>query len=466
MLGLMQLLTGGGHNMPESKVAPLLQQFKESIEAGQTSDIRNALSRINKKYYEIEQKETVQMRQAVEARTSVDPTTSKWEKLNRYIHNQTVIEFERGIFLNAAAQYVENPSSRSSSELLKSIKEIQKHEQRIVDQRSATDEIIESTTLPPSAEIVTVSKPDLRISKEDTFEVKVTVQNVGDRPASNVRLTAESKLTLTPTKARLETLSSDQRISTTFEGKATKPGTKQVTVRLSSNNAGEDKKTITFPVQGEKPVESSQDLIAHWRFEQNLADSVGSYDLSPIESSPDPTYTKEAPQGQYAVNLSDIHLSHENFYSLDRSEPWSIGFWMRDSDSMSGWDDDYIIQYSPQGGGWGISTTTDGLPFLYTSGSNTKGKGTTSVLDGNWHHICFVHDQPNEQITLYIDGEKEYSIAHTDPTKGESSPTLHVGNMYEGYKDYNGQLDDLRIYTRLLSSDEVKSISNLNSDTK
>ena len=75
-------------------------------------------------------------------------------------------------------------------------------------------------------------------------------------------------------------------------------------------------------------------------------------------------------------------------------------------------------------GGLGIR---NGKPNANTN-SNAHYAATTSVNDGNWHHIAFVTDGPNTNIKIYVDGTLEKN--ENSPNWTSSTQADHIGGHY------------------------------------
>ena len=81
-----------------------------------------------------------------------------------------------------------------------------------------------------------------------------------------------------------------------------------------------------------------------------------------------------------------------------------------------------------------------------------------TVFDNKWHHCVWVIDRTNNVSYWYFDGVK--STLETDISNlGDISNTspITIGKV-SGYLD--GELDDIRIYNRVLSVDEIISLTN------
>src|SRR2546425_7392523 len=80
--------------------------------------------------------------------------------------------------------------------------------------------------------------------------------------------------------------------------------------------------------------------------------------------------------------------------------------------------------------------------------------------DGQWHHVAFVVDATGG--TLYVDGVQHGSIPWTGtPGASTSIQPVYLGRYpgaYGGAEYFAGLLEDVRIYTRALSSAEVLTV--------
>ncbi|MCW1892499.1 MAG: prepilin-type N-terminal cleavage/methylation domain-containing protein [Candidatus Uhrbacteria bacterium] len=102
---------------------------------------------------------------------------------------------------------------------------------------------------------------------------------------------------------------------------------------------------------------------------------------------------------------------------------------------------------------------SNGLHAIHTNGNvmrlcaNGCTMGTKNVTDGKWHFIAVVGD--SKSIRQYIDGSSTPEI-----TQGASanitSGTFYIGAMNSSSYFYNGLLDDLHIFTRAASAQEIQ----------
>lgn len=105
-------------------------------------------------------------------------------------------------------------------------------------------------------------------------------------------------------------------------------------------------------------------------------------------------------------------------------------------------------------------SSSDSISFnLADSLSSQVLESTSSVADGNWHHLAFVRDVDNASMAIYVDGLLDNSASLT--VLGNIKPTedLYLG-AYNGSFPSRITLDELRIWKRALNISEIQAQMN------
>lgn len=125
---------------------------------------------------------------------------------------------------------------------------------------------------------------------------------------------------------------------------------------------------------------------------------------------------------------------------------------------------------------WDMDLDLDngGVVELGIAGGRTDGATTTSVTDGNWHHVVLVLPDGAtrlNQVVFYVDGARitETAPTTTIATFQELADQSQTGSMLilghaansNGFQQFTGQLDDVAIWSRALDAAAVKAISSL-----
>jgi len=122
--------------------------------------------------------------------------------------------------------------------------------------------------------------------------------------------------------------------------------------------------------------------------------------------------------------------------------------------SRSGYFEGYNLGKSRASGG-------DALEFLLTSsqGQVVRLQSTTRVATGVWYHVAGVRGIDFAQ--LYVNGQFESQSDVTFPQDYGAFP-LYFGTSGQSYWDhkFNGRLDEVSLYNRALSAEEIAAIYN------
>ncbi len=90
----------------------------------------------------------------------------------------------------------------------------------------------------------------------------------------------------------------------------------------------------------------------------------------------------------------------------------------------------------------------------YTTGDFTY--GITPVDDDQWHHVGFVYD--GKRNYLYVDGELDASEASTGQINVSRYPLWIGENSQFPGRCWNGLIEDVQIYNRALSQEEIQVV--------
>jgi hypothetical protein len=128
--------------------------------------------------------------------------------------------------------------------------------------------------------------------------------------------------------------------------------------------------------------------------------------------------------------------------------------------------------YLASTGGWGVKinagiiivSTKDGTG---SGNSMSRSSSSSSLNDGNWHQVSAVITTDtsvigNNTISIYIDGSLNQGSLTQTTTFGVDTVnylSLGVRGVPANYQNYlNGQLDDVRIYSRSISATEASAL--------
>jgi hypothetical protein len=138
-----------------------------------------------------------------------------------------------------------------------------------------------------------------------------------------------------------------------------------------------------------------------------------------------------------------------------QSSAISIEAWVNQFGSPGSYK--YIIakHYASGYASYGLYTgSSGGLRFYigHENGFVLSPDAGTGIWDGNWHHIVGIYDGSN--VRLYVDGAEISSGTPTTKNIAYNNNDLYIGSYGTGYY-FTGLIDEIKVYNRALSSQEV-----------
>jgi len=143
---------------------------------------------------------------------------------------------------------------------------------------------------------------------------------------------------------------------------------------------------------------------------------------------------------------------------------FTIAFWIKTTDTGGGnqWYQGHGLVDGEQGG----VTTDFGTALVggnFALGIGQPDTTLTSVKfinDGNWHHVAGTWNQMTGAMQVYVDGSLDNSCA--GPTGARASPpNLIIGKTPDSAQYFNGVLDEVRLYTNVLTATEIGLLAEL-----
>jgi hypothetical protein len=91
---------------------------------------------------------------------------------------------------------------------------------------------------------------------------------------------------------------------------------------------------------------------------------------------------------------------------------------------------------------------------------NSRVSSNVTYTDTAWHHVVGVRE--GQTNALYVDGIRQNETTTTDFVP--SAEFAHIGRQYSHWDDryFNGLIDDVRIYSRALTQEEIRLVMRIN----
>lgn len=320
--------------------------------------------------------------------------------------------------------------------------------------------------------ILTGETPDGSVTAEVTIVVDPP-PNIASFSASAASLLAGETLTLSWSTSGADSVTIEPGIGDVeATGDLEIIFSADVTYTLTATN-GNGNTTSEVTVTS-KPIPPSlgESLVAHWRVGESPGEVNGDILVSGVSGDHNATFLDTptwvvdelAPTGTTAAvefdgeNFADC----DNYFGIAGAEDRAISFWVKGDDLQNA---------AATLVSWGTPATSTrwdirigGSLNLRTEVAGSGSEGSAQILDGEWHHVAIVFANdgtPNiGDIVFYVDGElDELSVVgNTEVNTGEATP-VRFGDafQFEG-RGFTGQLDDIRIYDREISQEEVAEV--------
>ena len=217
--------------------------------------------------------------------------------------------------------------------------------------------------------------------------------------------------------------------------------------------------TITVNFQ----LTEAPDLVGEWHFDEGSGTTA--YDSS--ENSNDgvingAVYTSSSKLGDYALEFdgnSYVNISDSLSMDFNKSSG-TIEFWVKPANPISGAsqllviDSDYEIEFNIQGDG-------DLFYYPWVDGSfNNYNLVTDPLTAGDWQHVAVTWEFSTKEVKIYVDGVNQTFAIENVPTYWTalaSTGDWHIGGSPVKNQYFNGTFDEVKIYSRALSADEIKA---------
>ncbi|MCG8375046.1 MAG: LamG domain-containing protein, partial [Chlorobiales bacterium] len=221
---------------------------------------------------------------------------------------------------------------------------------------------------------------------------------------------------------------------------------------------------------------SDEDLVLHMPFDEDNGATQfdrGSYaydgtQVGDVTCSVDVNYGKGCYfDGGSGYNANYIELGN-SASSINFGNDFSVMMWVKTNASNVG-----LLYESTGDSTWSLHekifylSATSAVPS-FVGHSCQYIRGSSSVNDGEWHSIVFTWDDSESVGKVYVDGVDDTSSSDYTGCS-DNGNVLRIGqgsgHATDGGKDFTGYMDEVRIFSRVLSEDEVRT-AYLQSDGK
>jgi hypothetical protein len=223
-------------------------------------------------------------------------------------------------------------------------------------------------------------------------------------------------------------------------------------------------------------------LVGHWSFDgpdllQNATDRSGQGNTGYLSGFTSTTTVIGRIGQALQFDGSNDYVSIPDSAALSPTSEITVSAWIKTTNL----DEAFVAHYDTGTGerAWDLLTDSSGLLRAVVSDDGTdtsshrKDYRGEQIADNVWHHAVFTFQGTGSVLNLYVDG-----ILDASPTKvvdpaitsiHDSTAAVSIGAQLNNGAVSSasaGTIDDVRIYDRVLSSQEIKRLYELGATTK
>ncbi len=212
----------------------------------------------------------------------------------------------------------------------------------------------------------------------------------------------------------------------------------------------------------------SRGLVGYWNMDEGSGQAAkdlsgngnnGTLGAIATAGADDPVWSKGKNGGGLKFDGKDDYVDAGNGASLNNSigtGSFTVSTWLKTAVKPSEQRADIVWKYS----GWGFLTrqrqTTGYYEIFLYDGTNSVVAAATDkdYADNNWHYFTAVRNKASNKVYIYIDGIQK-DVQNDTTNNLTNSANLLIAKKFN-YSYFSGSIDDVRIYNRALSAEEVR----------
>lgn len=193
----------------------------------------------------------------------------------------------------------------------------------------------------------------------------------------------------------------------------------------------------------------SNGLSLYYKFDETSGTNISDYsgngkDGTTVSS---PVLSSDSKVGTGAITFSGTNKVTGPNIGFSGTD-FSLSFWMKTTSPYS----------SFIGVGYNTFCSFNSKALNCTVDGNSTGGATVSdpsIYSGSWHHIVYVVTGSTQKI--YVDGTEKATATETPLSPGGY---VSVGIRIGGSSGYTGSIDDVRVYSRALTTSEISTLAS------
>ncbi|CAB5172674.1 hypothetical protein D3OALGA1CA_5854 [Olavius algarvensis associated proteobacterium Delta 3] len=203
-----------------------------------------------------------------------------------------------------------------------------------------------------------------------------------------------------------------------------------------------------------------QGLVGFWPFDEkrNFSDIIDKSGNGNTGAMHGDVFRRKGEYGRALKFKGDsdyVEIADPGESALDIAESMSIALWVKRTRDTAG--DQWFLS-KPGAYAWKFS---NGRAYFYIYTPHEMVIESSPIPGKSWHHLAAVYDFSEEEVRIYIDGVPDAA----QPVTGAIATTnesLIFGHPSDAC--LFGKLDDIHLYERVLSEDEIQELAGITKD--
>lgn len=217
----------------------------------------------------------------------------------------------------------------------------------------------------------------------------------------------------------------------------------------------EPKSSIKRDVSRKRILDAIPETISWWRFDGNARDSIGDNHGTLEGGSAITQY------GELLLEADGDYVNMGIEESLDiKGDDWTISIWAKLASVDS---TQYLIAKSDFSGDtdgrYGLFLFANRFAAMIDDGDKKTALGSIGINSGEWVYLTAVYER-GVNLTTYVNNQLDGSTEISSNVYEPVNYPLQVGYIANYPNYYQGSIDDVMIYKKALSEDQIRAIYN------
>jgi uncharacterized repeat protein (TIGR01451 family) len=230
--------------------------------------------------------------------------------------------------------------------------------------------------------------------------------------------------------------------------------------------------TVTVNITVDLP-EGYSGLLGYWKFDDGTGTTAKDSSFSApsntgslaggaafsASAAPTTTFTSSGSLSVSGATASVVTVPNSAINKLTNS--FTVSAWINPS-SVSGYQRVIGSARTKSANGWSFGIFNSQLLFTTNGKKDYYSPTSTGMVAGKWYHIAAIMDSSNA-VTFYLDGLAIGTVTGTSAAVPDTDDNLQIGAITVSGSStlseaFNGLIDDLRVYNRILDSTELANV--------